>query len=184
MQSRPGGSLDACPSGLEQTLERSSLLGFKVFPILKTSRQPPLNPSAAKPSLSMLPNGSPSSHPCRARIPCHADAADGCFVHPELPAPVSPPSPSALWLQFLPLAADVQMGPQGTPHQQQQTRAANIRPDSPTAWAVTHRPDRCPFYGDLQENPSSWHEQAAGRDSGKGMSGVVTSRQFRAPLGV
>lgn len=27
-------ALDACLSGLEQTLERSSLLGFKVFPIL------------------------------------------------------------------------------------------------------------------------------------------------------
>lgn len=50
-------SLAACPSGLEQTLEKSSSSGLQAVPTLKNSLQPPLNPSAGEASLSPAPTG-------------------------------------------------------------------------------------------------------------------------------
>lgn len=114
--------LDACPSGLEQTLERSSLLGFKVFPILKNSWQPPLNPSAGKASLFLFRlRFQPGCPPLTPAVPMCRALPWGCGrwvpgpPRAPSPAPASPPSPSALWIQFLPQQPTSKRGPRGSP---------------------------------------------------------------------
>lgn len=174
--------LDACPSGLEVTLERSSLLGFKVFSILKNSQQPPLNLSAGKTSLSLLrPRFQPGCSPPTPAVPCRGAVAGGCRVCPVLPAPLQPLllPPLPFGFNFLPRQPMSKRGPRGSPQattnrsrKHPSRRPGLARSPRTPARAATSKPSQSPFlWGFAKKNPtpSSWRVgDAAGRHSGKG----------------
>lgn len=197
--------LDACPSGLEQTLERSSLLGFKVFPTVKNSQQPPLNPSAGKTSLFLLwprfqPSRSPPTLPCRAMGLWPVGAESTPCSQPGSSLSSFPPLPFGF--NFSP-GSRCPNGAPGAPHQAATNRGGKHPSRRPglarslctPSRAATSSPAGCPFYGDLQKKPKNPQQKtqpqflaSGGRCRQalrqRGRLGFGASRQFLASPGV